>query len=341
MRVIVRVLTQSHAYAEALFLVLLSISPVVVFEHAAIGQAGPQGGKSSQSSDTADPFGVSFSQDLTFSSKAIYSSKRDLNFSLNGTWVFKGIGIRQQDGNIQEVETTTPLQAKWEYLLASSDEYDDTWKAALLSSTVTQKYGAAFDVLRAICHSTCVGKYWGVIGQAGINHDNTQGVQVNPVVGLGVFRQYGVLDVSLQGDQGGGTGSRARSEYLLVGAEIVGNFVSLYPPGHTQNSPGLYLLLRQREDWGRSFESTLSTTLTLPFENTSNTIQSAVDAKITYKKPSKNCNYQWGLSLETVFDYYGIAPPSYDTNSVTPSMGLTFSWQQKNASATCDPKPAA
>jgi hypothetical protein len=320
---------KSFGPLSLLFFSSIFLSFLIPATCAAAQAASPQGGNSSNStSSTGDPFGTSFSQNITLTSKSTYSSKRDVDLALSGTWVFKGIGssLDQTQHKVMIANPSTmPLSEKWEYLLGTSNEYEDTWKATPLSSTVTQKYVASFDALRAINNfsSPTLGKYGGAIAQVGEGHINTQGIRSNAVVGMGYFLQLGALDASL-GDPK--DKQDKHNSYLLVALQLEGNFVSVYAPGTSRNGAAAYALFRGRKDWG-NFDGTISATLTVPFQDTSHTLQSAFDGKLTYVIPSRNVNYSWGITFETTFDYYGVAPPTYDSNAVSPSIGITFSFK--------------
>jgi hypothetical protein len=117
------------------------------------------------SNNLSDPF-ANVPDTISLSSKAQYSSKRDLNVSGK-------LSMYQSFGD-----------AGKEIIYNASALYDDTW---VTTSTVTQQYSGRIDGVSPMS------AHFGKVASAGESHDNTQGIRFDTFWGTGMYYQTGSL----------------------------------------------------------------------------------------------------------------------------------------------------
>jgi len=239
-----------------------------------------------------------------------------------------------------------------EVLIAASADYEDSWKATTSPSVLSQTYYGAVDFLKGWQpKSLRAHKYEGVMAGVSEIHSSSQLIRYDTVLGASYFFQRGSLQSVASNGQG--QSQPSYKSYFLVAAGPAAVAITPISAVKGATVPNQYSAAGKLDFGGRTFffaptpartkackndvagqpqkvcpptlEGDLSASVTLPFTNLTTSLQSYVDGKLSYSLPlAIDKRVQFALTLETTWSYFGSKPSQGQTNSVTPTFGLTI-----------------
>jgi hypothetical protein len=177
-----------------------------------------------------------------------------------------------------------------------SGTYDDKWKHAQLSSNVTQTFAGNLSQYRQFRKTTYVVPY------ARAYHNNTQGVRVEQLYGIGIAQPVKL--------------PHGYNVELDAGAQAM--LENIYAPGSSANLFGLRLSSQLDHVFSNKMELGLTLAYT-PVFTRSRSWTATGDVSLDIPVSSR-----WSIHLATTDNYYEIAPKTFNKNYLQPSIGIAF-----------------